>query len=96
VPHKLDDPAHQGVHVGRGQQPRRAGRACAWRVNRLRSAPRISEGGAVKFNHVGIPTGQLVIIETKSPSRGVLVALIEVSGAPVELMQIDHQARPDL
>jgi hypothetical protein len=26
----------------------------------------------------------------------VLVAFIEVSGAPVELMQIDHVARPDL
>jgi hypothetical protein len=26
----------------------------------------------------------------------VLVAFIEVSGAPVELMQIDHEARPDL
>jgi hypothetical protein len=31
-----------------------------------------------------------------SPRRGVTVAFIEVSGAPVELMQIDHQARPDL
>jgi hypothetical protein len=24
-----------------------------------------------------------------------MVAFIEVSGAPVELMQIDHEARPD-
>jgi hypothetical protein len=40
--------------------------------------------------------GQHVIIEPNSPSRGVLVAFIEVSGAPVELMQIDHEARPDL
>jgi len=40
--------------------------------------------------------GQQVIIEPNSPSRGVLVAFIEVGGAPVELMQIDHQARPDL
>ncbi|HEY3649824.1 MAG TPA: hypothetical protein VGL33_17785 [Streptosporangiaceae bacterium] len=39
---------------------------------------------------------QHVIIEPNSPSRGVLVAFIEVSGAPVELMQIDHAARPDL
>ena len=39
---------------------------------------------------------QRVIIEPNSPSRGVLVAFIEVSGAPVELMQIDHVARPDL
>jgi hypothetical protein len=40
--------------------------------------------------------GQQVIIEPNSPSRGVTVAFIEVSGAPVELMHIDHQARPDL
>ena len=39
---------------------------------------------------------QHVIIEPNSPSRGVMVAFIEVSGAPVELMQIDHVARPDL
>lgn len=40
--------------------------------------------------------GQHVIIESNSPSRSVTVAFIEVSGAPVELMQIDHQARSDL
>ena len=40
--------------------------------------------------------GRHVIIEPNSPSRGVIVAFIEVGGAPVELMQIDHQARPDL
>jgi hypothetical protein len=40
--------------------------------------------------------GQRVIIEPNSPSRGVLVAFVEVNGAPVELMQIDHEARPDL
>ena len=40
--------------------------------------------------------GQKVIIEPNSPSRGVLVAFVEVQGAPVELMQIDHQGRPDL
>ena len=39
--------------------------------------------------------GHHVIIEPKSPSRGVTVAFIEVNGAPVELMQIDHQVRPD-
>lgn len=39
---------------------------------------------------------QKVIITANSPSRGVLVAMIEVNGAPVELMQIDHSARPDL
>jgi hypothetical protein len=40
--------------------------------------------------------GQKVIIEPNSPSRGVLVAFVEIQGAPVELMQIDHEARPDL
>jgi hypothetical protein len=39
---------------------------------------------------------QRVIIDPNSPSTGVLVAFIEVNGAPVELMQIDHLARPDL
>ena len=37
-----------------------------------------------------------VIIEPNSPSPGVLVAFIEVNGAPVELLQIDHSLRPDL
>ncbi len=40
--------------------------------------------------------GQQVIIEPNSPSPGVRVAFIEVRGAPVELLQIDHEARPDL
>jgi hypothetical protein len=40
--------------------------------------------------------GHHVIIEPNTPSPGVLVAFIEVSGAPVELMQIDHDVRPDL
>jgi hypothetical protein len=40
--------------------------------------------------------GQHVIIEPNSPSDGVVVAFIEVNGAPVELMQIDHEMRPDL
>jgi len=40
--------------------------------------------------------GQRVIIEPNSPSRGVLVAMIEVNGAPIELMQIDHTIRTDL
>jgi hypothetical protein len=39
---------------------------------------------------------QKVIIEPNSPSIGVLVAMIEVNGAPVELMQIDHLVRRDL
>jgi hypothetical protein len=40
--------------------------------------------------------GQEVIIEPNSPSVGVTVAFISVNGAPVELMQIDHDLRPDL
>jgi len=39
---------------------------------------------------------QKVIIHPNSPSAGVLVAFIEVNGAPVELMQIDHSLRKDL
>jgi hypothetical protein len=40
--------------------------------------------------------GHHVIIDPNSPSAGVMVAFIEVNGAPVELMQIDHETRPDL
>lgn len=40
--------------------------------------------------------GQRVIIEPNSPSLGVTVAFVEVNGAPIELMEIDHAARPDL
>ena len=40
--------------------------------------------------------GQKVIIEPNSPSPGVMVAFIEVNGAPVELMQIDRSVRDDL
>ena len=40
--------------------------------------------------------GHKVIIEPNSPSPGVTVAFIEVEGAPVELLQIDHDLRPDL
>jgi hypothetical protein len=40
--------------------------------------------------------GQRVIIEPNSPSVGVTVAFIEVNGAPVELMEIDHTTPPDL
>lgn len=40
--------------------------------------------------------GHRVIIEQNSPSLGVIVAFVEVGGAPVELMQIDHEVRPDL
>ena len=39
---------------------------------------------------------QKVIIAPNSPSHGVTVAFIEVAGAPVELLQIDHEKRPDL
>jgi hypothetical protein len=40
--------------------------------------------------------GRHVIIEPNSPSHGVTVAFVEVNGAPVELLQIDHAVRPDL
>ena len=40
--------------------------------------------------------GQNVLGEPNSPSTGVLVAMIEVNGAPVELMQIDRTIRPDV
>jgi hypothetical protein len=40
--------------------------------------------------------GHRVIIQPNSPSVGVTVAFIAVNGAPVELMQIDHDLRPDL
>ncbi|MCZ6501483.1 MAG: hypothetical protein O6945_03100 [Gammaproteobacteria bacterium] len=39
---------------------------------------------------------QKVIIAPNSPSPGVIVAFIEVKGAPVELLQIDRSKRPDL
>jgi hypothetical protein len=40
--------------------------------------------------------GHRVIVEPNSPSPGVRVALIEVKGAPVELMQIDSAVRPNV
>ena len=40
--------------------------------------------------------GQNVLIEPNSPSAGVVVAIIEVNGAPVELMQVDRALRPDV
>jgi hypothetical protein len=44
----------------------------------------------------GALLGQKVIIGPNSPSRGVRVAFIGVRGAPVELMETDPTARPDL
>jgi hypothetical protein len=40
--------------------------------------------------------GQKILIPPNSPSRGVMVAFIEVNGAPVELLQIDGSGRTDL
>lgn len=37
--------------------------------------------------------GQKVIIQPNSPSDGVLVAFIEVNGAPVELMQFTKETK---
>lgn len=34
--------------------------------------------------------GQTIIIAPNSPSPGLIVAFIEVNGAPIELMQIDR------
>ena len=39
--------------------------------------------------------GQTVIIEANSPTPGVIVAFIEINGAPVELMQIDRSVCGD-
>jgi len=36
--------------------------------------------------------GQKVIIEPNSPSEGLMVAFIEVNGAPIELMQYDKNS----
>jgi hypothetical protein len=40
--------------------------------------------------------GQKILIPPNSPSRGVMVAFIEVNGAPVELLQIGEPGRADL
>ena len=40
--------------------------------------------------------GHKILIPPNSPSLGVVVAMIEVNGAPVELMQIDKLIRKDL
>jgi hypothetical protein len=39
--------------------------------------------------------GQKVIIQPNSPSEGLVVAFIEVNGAPIELMQYDQALRVD-
>jgi hypothetical protein len=39
---------------------------------------------------------QKILIAPNSPSDGVIVAFIEVAGAPVELLEIDRAKRPDL
>lgn len=39
---------------------------------------------------------QKIIIAPNSPSEGVVVAFIEVNGAPVELMEMDRNLRKDL
>ena len=40
--------------------------------------------------------GRKVIIAPNSPSRGVVVAFVEVDGAPVELLQVDRRIRPEV
>ena len=39
--------------------------------------------------------GHKVIVEPNSPMEGLIVAFIEVDGAPVELMQIDRTICPE-
>ncbi|MGD0877332.1 MAG: hypothetical protein ABSA01_04185 [Anaerolineales bacterium] len=39
--------------------------------------------------------GQKIIIQPNSPSDGLVVAFIEVNGAPIELMQYDKDLRFD-
>lgn len=39
---------------------------------------------------------QKIIIAPNSPGDGIVVAFIEVNGAPVELLQIDRKIRTDL
>ena len=46
--------------------------------------------------HVGFEVDDLDVAIANSPSPGVRVAFIQVRGAPVELLEIDHQIRPDL
>ena len=41
-------------------------------------------------------SGQTVIIAPNRPSPGVLVAFIQVNGAPIELLQVDRTQRPDV
>jgi len=52
--------------------------------------------GEIPLPHLPALHGHRVIIEPNSPSRGVIVAFVEVNGVPVEPLQIDHEARPDL
>jgi hypothetical protein len=53
--------------------------------------------GEIPLPHLKVTVSDhKVIIAPNSPSAGVLVAFIEVNGAPVELMQIDHLVRKDL
>ncbi len=40
--------------------------------------------------------GHKIIISPNSPSPGVIVAFIEVNGAPIELLEIDRSVRDDL
>ena len=52
---------------------------------------------AFEVDDLGIALiGQKILIPPNSPSRGVMVAFIEVNGAPVELLQIAEPDRTDL
>jgi len=39
--------------------------------------------------------GQTVIIPPNSPIKGLVVAFVEINGAPVELMQVDRSICPE-
>ncbi len=39
--------------------------------------------------------GQTVIIRPNSPIKGLVVAFVEINGAPVELMQVDRSICPE-
>ena len=58
----------------------------------VRIRPRAPEPTAKEVEAMSaLPAG-----ERRYPSRGVLVAFIEVNGAPVELLQVDRTIRKDV
>jgi len=111
-PHRWLPPEFRSFDLGEYNQRSRhsglLGRQAYLSKCSIQRGPRLDD----EVHHVGIPTvphvafevddlaeairDQTVIVAPNSPSAGVLVAMIEVNGAPVELMQIDHLVRKDL